>query len=108
MAHWIYILLGIFAVWRLTYDFINLDGPFGLYGAVKKFVDGKKETWPAWVIDGMTCYHCLSFWAGFGVALLLPWGSWQQYLLHALGMSGAVTLGARYLKSMYGSDLFEE
>ena len=105
----IYLLvsLAILSVWRLTYDFVATDGPFGLYRSIRDFVT-RQESWPDWARDGIVCKFCVSFWAGFLVATLLPWHGWQSYLLFALGCSGAVTLLARYLKAMYGSDMFEE
>ena len=106
----IYLLvtLAILSVWRLTYDFVATDGPFGIYAKIREFVKSKEQTWPRWIVDGIECKFCVSFWVGFLVATLLPWHGWQSYLLFALGCSGAVTLLARYLKAMYGSDLFEE
>lgn len=104
---WLYILLGILATWRLTYDFVALEGPFGLYDRIRGYVKGKGDRWPTWVVDGVDCGYCVSFWAGFLVATVMPWSSWQEYLLFALGISGAVTLFARYVKAMYGADLFE-
>ena len=105
---WLFLILGALAVWRLTYDFINLDGPFGLYRPIKAFVESKRGNWPDWIIDGFSCYHCCSWGAGFAAALLLPWSNWQDYLLMAIGISGAVTLFARYCKAMYGADLFDK
>ena len=104
---YLFVLLAIFATWRLTYDFLNLDGPFGLYRPLKALLESKRGSWPEWILDGFTCYHCCSWWAGFAVALLLPWSTWQEYMLFSIGISGAVTLIARYLKAMYGADLFE-
>ena len=100
-----YALLASLAIWRLTYDVINLEGPFGLYEWMRNFVKDSQS--PAWVKNGMTCYHCLSFWIGFVVCLGNPGLSWQSYFLVSLGCSGAVTLTARYLKAMYSADIFE-
>jgi len=97
-------LLACLAVWRLTYDFINTDGPMGLYRLVKGIAD--RLPMPDWLREGFSCYHCISFWAGFVVCLLIPGLSWAEYVLFSLGSSGAVTLLARYVKAMYGADLF--
>ena len=98
-------VLAILAVWRLTYDFINTDGPMGLYRLIKAMAD--RIPMPDWLRKGFSCYHCISFWAGFVVCLLIPGLTWTEYLLFSLGSSGAVTLLARYVKAMYGADLFE-
>lgn len=104
---WLYFLLGALATWRITYDLINLAGPFGLYGKWRSFVESKMETWPDWAVDGWTCFHCVSWSVGFLVALLLPWSDVRSYILYAIAISGAVTLVARYCKAMYGADLFD-
>lgn len=104
---YLYLLLATGAIWRLTYDFLNLDGPLGLYGKVRHFVEARRETWPAWVVDGISCYHCLSFWAGFAVCLLIPGLTWREYFLASVGASGLVTFIARYCKAVYGADLFD-
>ncbi len=91
--------------WRLTYDFVALDGPLGLYRWLRDRVSASSA--PAWVKEGIACGYCVSFWVGFALCLLIPGLSWSEYILYALASSGAVTLLARYLKSMYGADLFE-
>lgn len=100
----LHLLLAVLGTWRLTYDFINTDGPMGLYRLIK--AASEKIPMPDWMRDGFSCYHCLSFWAGFVVCLLIPGVTWTEYLLFSLGSSGAVTLLARYAKAMYGADLF--
>lgn len=104
---WLYFILATLSVWRLTYDFINLDGPLFAYRPLKLFIESKRERWPAYVVDGFSCYHCVSWWAGFLVCLVVPGLDWRTYLLFAVGSSGAVTLFARYNKSMYGANLFD-
>ncbi len=101
----LYLILAALAIWRLTYDFINTDGPAGLYRLVKSIVS--RTPMPEWVRDGFSCFICISFGAGFLVCLLIPGLTWGEYLLFSLGSSGAVTLIARYCKAMYGADLFE-
>lgn len=107
MDHLLYLLLAILATWRLTYDFVILDGPLGMYKAVRKCVKSKEDQWPEWIVTGIDCGYCISWWVGFGIAFLLPSTGWQEYLLQAIAISGAVTLLARYLKAMYSADLFE-
>ena len=102
---WLYLLLGALATWRLTYDFINTDGPMGLYRLIKAMAE--RIPMPDWMREGFSCYVCISFWAGFAVSLLVPSLTWQEYLVFSIGTSGAVTLLARYCKAMYGADLFE-
>lgn len=104
--NYLWFILASLAVWRLTYDFINTDGPMGLYQLVKRIVD--QIPMPDWLHDGFSCYHCISFWAGFGICLLIPSLSWTEYLLFSLGSSGAVTLTTRYVKAMYGAGLFDK
>ncbi len=101
----VYLLLAGLATWRLTYDFINTEGPMGLYRLIKAIVE--KIAMPDWLRSGFSCYHCLSFWAGFLVCLVLP-VTWAEYLILSLASSGAVTLLARYAKAMYGAELFDE
>ncbi len=99
----VYLLLAGLAVWRLTHDFIDTDGPMGLYRLIKAIVG--RIPMPEWLQEGFRCFVCISFWAGLLVCLILP-VSWPDYVLLSLGSSGAVTLLARYLKAMYGADLF--
>ena len=101
---YLYLLLTFLAVWRVTYDFIALDGPWGMYSWLRGFVE--KSAAPRWAKEGVTCGYCVSFSTGFLVALLCP-VDWPTYVLLSLGSSGAVTLLARYLKSMYGADIFD-
>lgn len=101
----LYFIMGALGVWRLTYDFINTDGPIGVYRLVKMIAD--KIPMPDWVRAGFTCFVCVSFWAGFAVCLLIPGLTLGEYLLFSLGSSGAVTLIARYAKAMYGAELFD-
>lgn len=91
-------------VWRLTYDFVALDGPFGLYRWIRERVGNSNVSW---LREGITCGYCVSFWVGLVVTLAVPGLSWRDYILFSLASSGAVTLFARYLKSMYGADLFD-
>ncbi len=102
---WLYLTLAILITWRLTYDFINTDGPMGLYRLIKGMVE--RIPMPEWVRDGFSCFICISFWAGFAACWLIPGLTWGEYLLFSLGSSGAVTLIARYAKAMYGADLFD-
>lgn len=100
----LYLILAPLAIWRLTYDFINTDGPMGLYRLIKAIVE--KMPMPDWIRDGFSCSVCVSFWAGLAVCLLIPNLSWREYALFSMGSSGAVTLFSSYIKAMYGAELF--
>ena len=44
-----------------------------------------------WLSEGIACPLCQSFWFGLLIALFLPHRSKRQYLINALGLSGAAT-----------------
>lgn len=105
----VWLIVGFFATWRITFDLtssIELEGPFGLYEWLR--TEFQKERWPAWIRNGIDCPYCVSFWIGHIVALFLPIYSefsWLAavgvYLASAWGMSGAYTLYLRRQISMY-------
>ena len=81
----LYLVLSVFAVWRLTHLIGKEDGPFDIIFLIRKkagnSVLGKL----------MDCFYCLSIW------IALPFGiwlgqNWVEKILVWLALSGAATL----------------
>lgn len=119
----IWLIVGVFATWRLTWDITscthvsdekgseicepNLEGPFRLYDFIRWFFS--QSFWPKWVVDGSSCPYCVSMWAAGFVSMLLPvygglsfFEAVQLWLLCTLGISGAVAFWFRRLRLLYG------
>lgn len=75
-----YLSLIVIGAWRLTHDFVNTEGPFGLYGLlrrnIKQWAEQQIDASPVaiphqhplyWLYSGIDCPRCVSF----TVALLL-------------------------------------
>lgn len=84
-------VLACLAVYRLSRMVIAEDGPFDVFGRIRWLVykDPRKH---GWVQKGFSCVLCVSFWISWPIALLLPFGNWQTYVLSALGSAGVVLL----------------
>ena len=76
----LYLLLVVLATWRISHDFAEHEGPFGVYGHVRRGVkrwaemqlDDSIYEEPAahplyWLYSGVDCPRCVSF----GVALVV-------------------------------------
>lgn len=76
--------LATLAVYRLAYFIAIENGPWFFMAKLREFV-GRRLGWDSWIIIGLMCPLCLSFWFSGIAAWLLGGG-----LLEWLGMAGAV------------------
>jgi hypothetical protein len=86
---WLQFLLLALAVYRVAH-MIGSDteeGPWSVFADWRHFVGQK-----TWVGRGFHCPLCISFWLGFGAALLLPWFGWAWYIAAALALSGVTVV----------------
>lgn len=103
-------LLGLLATWRLARDYVNEEGPLGLYGRSRRWLRGWAEkrieasdvndprdhAW-YWLYDGIDCLVCASFWSSFVVVLssAVPTG---QLFIWWLGLAGGALVVERIYK----------
>lgn len=81
----LYLVLSVFAVWRLTHLFNKEDGPFDIIFLLRKKAG---ENFFGKLMD---CFYCLSIW------MALPFGiwlgqTWIEKILVWLALSGAACL----------------
>ena len=80
------IILAIFATYRIAHMLATEEGAFSLFANIRERFDPRQETW---VGRGLNCALCIGFWTAFVIALLIPFTTWQGFLLHWLGIAGA-------------------
>ena len=80
-----YLVLSVFAVWRLTHLFNKEDGPFDIIFLLRK------KAGNSFFGRMMDCFYCLSIWIAlpFGIWLGI---TWTGKILVWLALSGAVCL----------------
>ena len=81
----LYLILSVFAVWRLTHLFAKEDGPFDIIFLIRQ------KAGNGFFGKLMDCFYCLSIW------LALPFGiwlgqNWIEEILVWLALSGAAAL----------------
>jgi Protein of unknown function (DUF1360) len=81
----VYLILSVFAVWRLTHLFGKEDGPFDIVYLIRK------KAGQGFFGKLMDCFYCLSIW------IALPFGiwlgqNWIEKILVWLALSGAAAL----------------
>lgn len=54
------------AVFGISYTISNLHGPFGLCEKFREWL--KKKTTEPWIVTGIGCPICLSFWVSFFIS----------------------------------------
>ena len=87
--------MAILAVYRLAHMLTIERGPFDL---AHKFRSAVYRRWPdrsgveSWQFAGAVCPLCVSFWLGCLAALVLPFANLREYVVTALGVSGAVVI----------------
>ncbi len=80
-----YVILSVFAVWRLTHLLGKEDGPFNIIFLIRK------KAGQGFLGKLMDCFYCLSIW------IALPFGiwlgqTWIEKILVWLALSGATCL----------------
>lgn len=123
----VWIVLGIFASWRLTWDITscsivheegmpdwcepNSEGPFQLYDGIRWLF--MQNSMPDWVHRGIQCPYCVSFWCAFFMTLFLPvyqdlnlLDAFRLWFLLGVSTAGVIAFGLRILHH-YGIDARE-
>lgn len=81
----LYLILSVFAVWRITHLLNKEDGPFDIIFQIRKSAGdnffGKM----------MDCFYCLSIWTALPFGLWLG-TNWLEKILTWLALSGAAAL----------------
>lgn len=81
----LYLILSVFAVWRITHLLNKEDGPFDIIFRIRKNAGdnffGKM----------MDCFYCLSIWTALPFGLWLG-TNWLEKFLTWLALSGAAAL----------------
>lgn len=78
------IILAVLATYRLARMFALEDGPADVFANLRNRFDSD-----SWFARGLRCPLCVGFWIALGVALLVPFSSWQMFILTWLGIAGA-------------------
>ena len=81
----LYLILSVFAVWRITHLLSKEDGPFDIIFLIRK------KAGNSFLGKLMDCFYCLSIW------IALPFGiwlgqNWIEKILVWLALSGAACL----------------
>jgi len=81
----LYLILSVFAVWRLAHLFGKEDGPFDIIFIIRK------KAGQQFFGKLMDCFYCLSIWIAlpFGIWLGI---TWIEKVLVWLALSGAASL----------------
>lgn len=83
----LWFVVAALGVWRVARMIAREDGPFDLFAEVRGRIGQA-----TWVGRGLHCVLCVSWWLAWPAALLLPWADWREYVLLAMGLSGAVVV----------------
>lgn len=80
------------SVFGISYTLSSLHGPFGLCEKLRSWV--KKKTTEAWIVSGVGCPICLSFWVSFFIAPAVAQTRTESLLLVAssVGFAAVVIL----------------
>ncbi|MEP6467010.1 MAG: DUF1360 domain-containing protein [Parafilimonas sp.] len=81
----LYLILSVFAVWRLTHLIGKEDGPFDIIFFIRK------KAANSFFGKLMDCFYCLSIWVAFPFGIWLG-QTWIEKILAWLALSGAACL----------------
>lgn len=87
MMNGLWITLAILATYRVSRMIALEDGPADVFSSMREWVGQK-----TWIGRGAHCVLCISWWLSWLVVLLLPFNSWQEYLLTSLAVAGGVVI----------------
>lgn len=79
-------ILAVFAAYRIAHMLATEEGAFSLFVRIRERFDPEQTTW---VGRGLNCALCIGFWTALVIALLIPFATWQEFILHWLGIAGA-------------------
>lgn len=88
MIDWLDVLLLSLASWRLGRMIVMESGPLGLFERVRTFIYTRNT--PAWMQDGLSCVHCVSFWVSVFLGLFFL-GLWTEYIFLVLASAGGAS-----------------
>ncbi len=81
---WMVLFITIFIVYRLTFVIIYDEGPFAIFHRIRSLVKG-----PEWLLEGLGCPVCVSFWLSLGAGLLIA-SSLLEGILIGLAIAGFI------------------
>lgn len=86
---WYYLIMGILAVWRITFLLSMEDGPFEILHLIRE------KAGTGFLGSLLNCFFCLSIW------IAIPFGIWlgetiQEILLLTLSFSGGACIIERF------------
>jgi hypothetical protein len=84
-------ILAILATYRVARMLALEEGAFGLFEWVRVEIGGTNPE-STWLSRGLHCPLCISFWIALLAALLLPFASWQIFVLSWLGIAGGAVV----------------
>jgi hypothetical protein len=84
-------LLAVFATYRVARILAMEDGPADVFQRIRERIDptGEQKTSLA---RGVNCPLCVGVYVAFLMACLVPFQSWQMFVLAWFGIAGAQTL----------------
>ena len=82
---WLYFVLSVFTVWRLTHLLSKEDGPWDMIYRICKAAGAR------FFGNLLDCFYCLSIWMALPFG---PWlgSGWWEKILYWLALSGAACL----------------
>lgn len=89
--NWLVALVTALAVYRTALMVATEKGPFSAFENLRAWADRtfKAQRGQHWVSAGVNCPLCISFWLGFIAAPMLAPSNIYEYIVYALGLSGA-------------------
>jgi hypothetical protein len=81
----LYLILSVFAVWRITHLLNKEDGPFDVIFHIRK------KAGESFIGKMLDCFYCLSIWIALPFGLWLG-TNWIEKILVWLALSGAAAL----------------
>lgn len=83
------LILATLATYRIALMVATEEGAFGVFALIRERVDPQQETWLG---RGLNCPLCVGFWVSLAIALIIPFASWQGFILHWFGLAGGAVL----------------
>jgi len=82
---WLTFVMGILAVWRISYLLSQEDGPFDIIIRIRKQIGS------GFFGNLLDCFYCISIWVSIPFAYLLCEG-WLDGIITLFALSGAASL----------------
>lgn len=81
-------LVAVCATYRLAHMIAREDGPVEVFLSLRTWLHTHSSRRTRWIVAGVDCPLCLSFWLAWLIALLLPWLGVAFFVLTSLGIAG--------------------